>query len=130
MSPDKSERRRVHRRPVLDSFSMFVVVPKKGPYRLRVHDISNLGIGFDIDVDGEPEVLAIAKGEEIDVHFYLNQSLYLPLKVTVARIEKAGLIRRIGAEVAENDSPGHKALQAFVQMLDAVILAGKFGETG
>jgi hypothetical protein len=128
MSADKAERRRVQRRPVLDSFSMFVVVPKKGVHRLKVHDISNLGVGFDLDIEGEAfEDFPVKKAEQFELHLYLNQSLYLPLKVEVVRVENAGMVRRIGAEFVDREGNGYKALQAFVQMIDAVVLAGRIG---
>jgi hypothetical protein len=119
---DKSgiERRRARRRPILDTFSMFCVVPKKGVYRLPVHDVSDHGIGFDLDMEGEEgQQLAVKLGEPLEVHFYLNQSLFLPLSVRVARIDE-GKIRRIGAEL-DTQAPAHAGFAAFLKMLDAIV---------
>jgi hypothetical protein len=116
-----SERRRSKRRPILDTFSLFVVVPRKGVHRLRIHDVSNQGLGFDLDIDGESlEEFQIKPKEKLEVHLYLNQSLYLSLNVQVARLQDAQGIRQVGAEFTEQASPGYKAFAAFLQMLDLV----------
>ena len=47
------ERRKAKRRPILEAFSFFVVVPKKGMMKLAVLDVSESGLGFDYDVGGE-----------------------------------------------------------------------------
>jgi hypothetical protein len=119
-----AERRRSRRRPILSTFSLFVVVPQKGIHRLPVHDVSDLGIGFDLDTEGEePGDFPLRQGEQLSIHFYLNQSLYLPLDVRVARLEDGQGIRRIGAEVltqTKND-PNAAAYQAFLQLLDRIV---------
>lgn len=117
-----AERRKTRRRPVLESFSLFVVVPKKGPLRLKVHDLSDGGMRFDVDAEGEsPTDFQIREGENIDVQLYLNQTLFLPLRLRVVRVESAGAVRRLGAEFAEKSSPGYRAFLAFVQMLDGIL---------
>lgn len=121
------ERRRTRRRPIIETFSMFCVVPKKGPYRLAIHDVSDQGIGFDLDMEGEDtQDFALKLGEQLEVHLYLNQSLYLPLSVKVARIEERnregaeqGKARYIGAELDLQD-PVHAGFAAFLKMLDAI----------
>lgn len=121
------ERRRTRRRPIIETFSIFCVVPKKGPYRLAVHDVSDQGIGFDLDMEGEDiQSFALKLGEPLEVYFYLNQSLYLPLEVKVARIEERngespgqGKVRRIGAEF-DSKAPVHAGFSAFLKMLDAI----------
>lgn len=129
---DGIERRRTRRRPILDTFSMFCVVPKKGVHRLQVHDVSDHGIGFDLDLEVEEAAgFALKSGEHLEVHFYLNQSLYLPLSVKVARIEDRNAndepssvsqakVRRIGAEFDQKDK-GHHAFLSFLAMLDAIV---------
>ena len=73
------ERRRSRRRPILETFSMFCVVPKKGVYRLPgARRESDQGIGFDLDTEGEELhgfslKLGVSRSR---VHFYLNQSLF------------------------------------------------------
>lgn len=116
------ERRRTKRRPVLNSFSLFVVIPKKGVHRLQLHDVSDLGVGFDIDLEGEgPDTFSITEGETVDIRFYLNQTLYIPLVVEVRRVERHGSVRRVGAEFVEKDSRAYQAFQSFVQTIDGIV---------
>jgi hypothetical protein len=119
-----AERRQAKRRPVIESFSLFLVVPSKGVHRLRVHDVSEIGIGFDLDLDGESfEEFPVQKGQRIEIQLYLNQSLSLPLSVTVARVQADGTIRRIGAQFekeASENGQGFRAYRAFVDMIDAL----------
>jgi hypothetical protein len=116
------ERRRARRRPVLETFSLFVVIPKKGIHRLAIHDVSDLGIGFDLDTEGEsPADFPLTSGNSLDLRLYLNQSLYLPLTVEVVRIEDRNTVRRVGAEFAQRDSGNYKGFLAFLTMLDSVI---------
>jgi hypothetical protein len=115
------ERRRTRRRPIISTFSLFVVIPRKGPHRLPIHDLSDAGIGFDLDTEGEESGdFNVKEGESLDIHLYLNQSLYLPLSVRIMRLEERNQVRRIGAEFSEEDA-GFKAFQAFLQMLDSIV---------
>lgn len=114
-----SERRRTHRRNLLKTFAFFVVVPKKGAHRLPVHDLSEEGIGFDLDIEGEMiGESPIQFGDVLDLRFYLNHSLYIPLKIQIVRAEEINQIRRIGASFSELGSPGHQACIKMLQMLD------------
>jgi hypothetical protein len=118
------ERRQAKRRPVIESFSLFLVVPSKGPHRLRVHDVSEIGIGFDLDIEGESfEEFPLQKGQEVEIQLYLNQSLFLPLVVKVARVQPEGSVRRVGAQFekdASKNGQGYRAYRAFVDMVDAL----------
>jgi hypothetical protein len=121
-----AERRKTKRRPILDTFSLFVVVPKKGMHRLQVHDVSEGGLGFDLDIDGESASEFPAKiGEKLEVHLYLNQSLYLPVAVQIARIDDGKTGRKIGAELTDKGAASAKAFAAFLNMLDAVTEAAE-----
>jgi hypothetical protein len=121
-APSGVERRKAPRRPVVETFSLFAVIPKKGPYRLPVNDVSELGLGFDFDIDGESaETFPTAIGERFEVDLYLNQSLYLPLEVEIMRIEtRKGGARRVGTEIANRKTPAYRGFAAFLKMLDAV----------
>lgn len=113
------EKRRSKRRPILQTFSLFAVVPRKGDHRLHVHDLSDQGIGFDLDIDGEsPADFPVQSQEKLELQLYLNQSLSLSLEVEVKRIEDAGGVRRVGAEFIRINSPSYKAYASFLQMLD------------
>lgn len=123
------ERRRSPRQAVLDSFSLFVVVPRKGVHRLHVADLSQLGIGFDLDIEGEPqEDFPVATGENLELHLYLNQSLYIPLSLLVARIDTSASLRRVGAEFTQRESQGFRAFESFFQMLLAVSKTARFSD--
>lgn len=120
-SANGSERRRAKRRPVLESFSLFVVVPKKGGHRLPVYDVSELGIQFDLDTEGEAMTdFPIQEGESLDLQLYLNQSLALPLSVRIARLQAVGRVRRAGVEITNQDSKAYDGFLAFLKMLDAI----------
>lgn len=117
-----AERRRSKRMDILDTFSLYAVVPTKGPMRLKVHDISDLGIGFDLDVAEErgAQSFQLKLGASVDIQLYLNQTLYLPLTVQARRISDRDGIRKIGAEFQGHGSKAYIALISFLDMLDAV----------
>lgn len=125
------ERRRAKRLPVLESFSVFLVLPGKGDSRLTVFDVSRLGIGFYLDESQNelpPELKAqyqIKQGDVLEVHFYLNQSLYIPLSATVARLDEHLHSQRVGVEFTDLSDPGFLAYECFVQMLDRLSGVGK-----
>jgi hypothetical protein len=116
------ERRKSKRRPVLETFNLFIVIPKKGGYKLPVHDISEGGMAFDFDMEGEQFAdTPLKSGETIDLQLYFNQTLYIPLKLKVARLDTVGAVRRVGAELTDKNSPAGQAFMAFIQMLDQVV---------
>jgi hypothetical protein len=120
-SPSGSERRKAKRRPILDTFSVFVVVPKKGIHRLEVSDISETGMAFDLDVEGEEtSYFPTHEGDTIDLRFYLNNSLYIPLSIQVIRVEDHRNKRRIGAQFQEKSSPNYQAFLSFIRLLDQI----------
>ncbi len=92
--------------------------------------MSRLGIGFDFDTEGEESALSpVSRGETVELHFYLNQSLYLPLVLKVARIE-GGSVRRVGAEFKDQQTAGYRAFLAFFQMLEAISEVAQVDQTG
>lgn len=125
-----NDRRRAPRRPILDSFSFFIALPKKGPHRLPALDVSELGLGFMIDVEGENAAnFPVQLGDVIDVQFYLNQTLYIPVKIRIARIVQANPgnqdLRRVGAEFLDRNSPPQKAFTNFIRMIDEIAEVAK-----
>jgi hypothetical protein len=119
------DRRQAQRRPVLNTFSVFVVVPKKGLHRLAVHDISENGMGFDLDLAGEfPQEYPAKVGDSVEFRFYLNQSLFIPLVIQIARVEEqAEGYRRIGAEFKEahKKTQSYKAFLSLLTFLDTIV---------
>ncbi len=122
MSPFDADRRSARRRPILATFAVFVVIPKKGLHRLEVRDMSENGIGFDVDIEGESVTdFPIKIGDSIDFRFYLNHSLFIPMKIKIRRIEDHPMGRRAGAEFLEKRSPSHKAFLGFLNLLDHMV---------
>lgn len=115
------ERRKTKRRPILDTFSLSVVVSNKGVYRLPIQDLSEGGIGFDLDTDGESEAsVPMKEGEKISLKVYLNRSLFIPIEGIVVRVRRKDDVLSAGAEFDKSDQ-GYEALRAFLQMLDELI---------
>jgi hypothetical protein len=120
-SKKETERRSARRRPIMETFAIFVVVPRKGMHKLQAHDVSESGIAFDFDIEGEsPTDVLIKKGDHLEIQFYLNQSLYIPLSLQVMRISPDNPNRRIGAEFQNKASPQYKALLALLKLLDDI----------
>ncbi len=117
-----ADRRRANRMAVVDTFSLFAVVPAKGPHRLKLNDMSDAGLGFDLDIEEEEGSggFDVEIGTPLEIHLYMNQSLYLPLSVQIRRIVQKNGVRQIGAELTSRSSKGYLALIAFLDMLDAL----------
>ncbi|MBC7386402.1 MAG: PilZ domain-containing protein [Cryobacterium sp.] len=125
------DRRGSKRRPILESFSFYVVVPKKGFHRLRVADLSDTGVGFDYDIIGEmKDAFPVVVGETFDLQFYLNQTLFLPLHVKVMRVDDSKVIRRVGAEFTVTGTPEHEGLCAVLDMVDRLSEIVQFDSVG
>ncbi|MBL7715615.1 MAG: PilZ domain-containing protein [Bdellovibrionales bacterium] len=103
---------------MVESFSFFVSVPKKGGYKLKVHDLSEIGIGFDLDIPGEGASVPVKEGDTWEVHFYLNQTLYLPLTVKIARLLDREGVRYAGAEFPDRSTAPYHAIESLLKMLD------------
>ncbi len=118
------DRRKSKRIRILETFSLAVVVPSKGLMRLPITDLSEQGIGFSIDTElfSEEEFL-MKKGDEFELHVYLNQSFGVPLKVRVVRILTKKMERLIGAEFQSTHAKSKETIKHFVKMLNAAIEA-------
>jgi hypothetical protein len=118
----RGERRKSKRRKVLEAFSIFIMVPKKGYHQLKIRDISESGIGFDLDIEGETPLQYPAQvGDTIDFRFYINHSLSFPLSTKIVRITEKELGRHVGTEFQDKQSPSYQALVALLYFLDSVI---------
>ena len=118
-----AERRKSKRRDILENFSFYIQVPKIGPARHRVRDVSEFGVGFSIDTMGG--IFKMEKGEVTDLHFYLNQSLYLSLKIEVVRHEQHQDEQTIGAILLDTKSDQYQTYLTLVKFLDQL---GDFGQ--
>lgn len=117
-----SERRRSLRRPILETFSCFVVLPEHGFFKLTVHDLSENGIGFDLDAEGAPQFKSSAQvGDELELRFHINQSLFISLLIQIRRIDDSTGVRRVGAEFIRKNDPEFKAYLAFIELLDRIL---------
>ena len=112
-------RRRVERIPLLKQFYLSAVLPEKGPYRLNVVDINELGIGFAYE-SSEIDPASFKSGDVLALQLFLNQRLFLPLTIRVVHARPDGRIVRVGAEIMKLESEGYAALLAFLKMLDAI----------
>lgn len=122
----KSERRKARRRPVLESFLVSVVLPSQGFHRLKIHDLSEGGLRFDAEVEGQADTFVpIKQGEKLEIQLYLNQSLFLPIPIKVVRIENGEIVRRVGAEILETNSPEYKAYLQFIKLIDSIVDTGR-----
>jgi hypothetical protein len=126
--PKGKERRRSERRPVLEAFNVFAVVPTRGSHRLRIHDVSDHGVGFDLDLEGAGSAIdsGVEAGEELQILLHFNARLAIPLTVRVTRIEKRAGVRRVGAEFLDRKSPESAAFGRFIALVDALIATGRF----
>ena len=120
-----AERRKAKRRMILETFSLFVVIPKKGDLRLPLLDLSELGVGFEVDLEDDDSLVHLRTDEQVELHLYLNQSLFLPLKVVVKRLILKGKRRQVGAEFVQQGGTAHNAVLAFLEMLDILSDAQK-----
>ncbi len=113
---NNNERRKSNRREILENFSFYIQIPKLGQARHRVQDVSETGIGFMVESLGG--VFTLAKDEKLELHLYLNQSLFLPLKIQVARQEQKEETQHVGAAFLETESNQYKTLLSLVNFLD------------
>jgi hypothetical protein len=115
MSSSYTEKRRAKRRGILDRFSFYISIPKLGHSRHKVRDISELGIGFELDTLGE---FKLKKGEICELQFYLNQSLFLPLHIEVVRELDESALQEVGAVFVNVDTPAHQTFNTLVKLVD------------
>lgn len=114
MSKGGVERRKFARKEVLETFHVFIVVPKLGQRRLQLRDVSEGGMAF---VAEESDGFAVGKALEID--FCINPNLKLPLSCKIVRVsdDESG-DQKIGCEFDEKSSKGHLAFVKFLGLLD------------
>jgi hypothetical protein len=110
------ERRKSKRREILENFSFYIQVPKLGPARHRVNNLSEFGVGFIVESLGGIFTLKI--DEIVDLNLYLNQSLYLPLKIQVTRQIDQVETQQVGAVFLDTKSNEYQTYLSLVKFLD------------
>lgn len=123
MTTSGMERRKAKRREVLEKFSFYICIPKLGLTRHSVNDVSELGIGFTINTLGEFKLL---KDETCELHFYLNQSLYLAMKIQVMRQQDSEQLQEVGAVFLNTETPQYQTFLTLVKFVDQVTESGEF----
>jgi len=118
-----TERRKSRRRKILEHFSFYIQLPKLGPARHRVNDLSEFGIGFNVETIGG--TFTLKADEKTDLNFYLNQSLFLPLKIQVARQVPEGETQLVGAVFLDTKSNQYQTFLSMVKFLDQL---SEFGQ--
>lgn len=109
-SKQGDERRRAKRMAVRESFSFFLVIPKKmGMSRIYMRDISISGISFWSDMAAE-----FAVGAELSIRLYTSPALYLPIEVKVVRSSP----NEIAINFIDQESDSVRALAKFLEFLD------------
>ncbi len=116
------ERRQAKRRDILEYFSFYICVPKLGFTRHKVNDISEMGIGFLIETLGE---FKLQKGEVCDLQFYLNQSLYLSLKIEVMRHVDTPTTQEVGAVFKDMEKKTSETFNTLVKLVDQLSESGQ-----
>lgn len=108
------ERRRSNRKQVIETFQVFLVIPKSGLRRLYLKDVSDHGLGFAAEPDDR-----FASGDITECFFYINPSLKLPLKIKVAHVQsdQNGELR-VGCELLDDKSKAATAFRHFINLLD------------
>ena len=110
------EKRKAERRQILENFSFFVVVPKLGGIKKKLQDLSEAGIGFQFDTLG---TFSLHQGEEVEIQFYLNQTLFLPLQVRIARIgTQIPDVQEVGCVITSLKTPSYATFLTLVKLID------------
>lgn len=115
------EKRKGKRHAVLETFSLFVVIPGKGDALLSIKDISQNGLSFFLSSGGEDLTLGgfqVEASEEFKISLYLNRSLFLPLSAKVKRVENTKQGICVGVEFLTVQGPAMEAYSAFFSMLE------------
>lgn len=109
----KAERRKSERREVLETFHVFLVIPKGGLHKIYLKDVSEGGLSFLAPVPEE-----FPEGRVFEAHFYINPTLRLPLRMRVAHVQGSGDSARVGCQFSETSSRAYKAYARFLGLLE------------
>lgn len=111
----KVERRKHVRKEVLDTFQVFISIPKLGPQKIYLKDLSKGGISFSSELKSE-----LDEKQKYNIFFHINPSLKLPLQVEIKNISKSRSASvRVGCQFFKTTSSGaYKSYLKFIDLLD------------
>jgi len=112
-----SERRKVKRTILSEFIGACALVPQKGLMKVRLYDISEKGMAFDIETPSGQ----FKSGEEVAMRVYLNHVTYFPFVVVVQNvrmIEEEGVYRH-GVNFVSG-TINDQALHHFVKFIETV----------
>ncbi len=114
------ERRQVKRTILTQFIGAMALVPRKGLLKVAIHDISENGMAFDIDIKAGHFSL----GEQVAMRVYLNQETYFPFVVTVQNIRALDeeSVFRHGTHFVKG-TINDQALHHFVKFMETVSAA-------
>ncbi len=111
------ERRQVRRTILTEFVGAYIVVPERGLQKVALYDISDNGLGFDLDLaEG-----ALRVGEEIAMRVYLNHQTYFGFIARVSnerQIDEEG-VHRHGVSFVKG-TVNDEALHHFVKFIETV----------
>lgn len=112
-----SERRKVRRTLLTEFITAFALIPRKGLFKITLHDISENGLAFDIeDNAGHFNI-----GDEVSMRVYLNHQTYFPFVVKVSnyRAVPDEKVFRHGVNFVKG-TINDEALHHFVKFIETV----------
>jgi hypothetical protein len=143
------EKRRAKRRPILEGFAIFATLEEGSPLRQTVLDISEYGIGLELELGvaaGGNAVLGARVGDLLTLRIHVNPHLYIPVTARVVRhhveksvssrgaqkLRKSGVVAaapsgvlRLGAEFVwpkdHSTDARFRALRSLSELVDALI---------
>lgn len=111
------DRREVKRTILTEFVGAYAVLPERGLMKVTLHDISENGIAFDLELHEG----GFLEGEEVAFRVYLNHATYFPFTVSVVnsrRLEDENVTRH-GAQFVKG-TVNDVALHHFVKFIENV----------
>lgn len=111
------ERRQVRRTILTEFVGAFIVVPERGLQKVALYDISDNGLGFDL----EAQQGGLRVGEEVAMRVYLNHQTYFGFVVRISNerfIDEEG-VHRHGVSFVKG-TLNDEALHHFVKFIETV----------
>jgi hypothetical protein len=113
-----TQERRKNRRTILSNFlGAFVILPEKGLKEVTLYDLSEGGVGFDLEATSG----AFRIDEELAMRVYISKEIYVPFQVRVKNVRevKAENIFRHGT-VLTSMGQGDEVMKSFVKFVESL----------